>query len=1108
MTTIPTSQDSLEFFAGHGELAALMRAKDWSQTPLGPAQNWPQSLKTTVRLMLTSQFAMWLGWGPELTFLCNDAYRRDTLGLKSAWAVGARSDQVWAEIWHEIGPRIEAVLETGDAFWAETMLLFLERSGFPEETYHTFSYQAVADDQGQLTGMLCVVMEETERVISERRLTLLREFSSELARAHLESEVLAAASASLVKLSKDVPYAMLYLFDAQRKLRLASACGGVPGSELAPNELPDEPGTPWPVFDPRTSSGSIRVTQLHERFSEIPTGPWEIAADQALITAIATPGQDEPAGFLIAGINPYRKLDDDYTGFLELLAGQIASGIGNARAYEAEQRRADELVKLDQAKTTFFSNVSHELRTPLTLMLAPVEDSLGEDLSPSLRESLTVAHRNALRLLKLVNTLLDFSRIEAGRMQARYQPIDLVTFTSELASNFRSATQRSGIAFAVDASPLSGPVYVDVEMWEKIVLNLLSNALKHTFDGSIHVIVREADGKAIVEVRDSGIGIPLEEQSLIFERFHRVEGAKGRTHEGTGIGLSLVHELVRLHGGTVSLSSEVGQGSTFTVALPMGHAHLPSDRIGLAEDRLSPTGANPFVDEALRWLPAEEDTHEIPDGQAGGRVLVADDNPDMREYLRRLLAPYFQVEVVADGAEALASLTRNRADLVLTDVMMPRLDGFGFVDTVREDPALADVPIIVLSARAGEEAKVEGFERGVDDYLVKPFSGRELLARVRASLRLSQTRRESRKREAVLRQDAEAAHSRLDFVVRKIHDLFAVLDAGWCVTNVSDSVSDFSGIPREHLLGRTIWEIFRGLQGTKIETNLREAMQDRTSRRFEWHTEEPERWFEIRVDPAPEGGIAILAIDITERMLIERDLEDRVDRRTTELQEANREMQGFTYTVSHDLRTPLRSIVFNSSLLLEELGPKLEPDHRDLLVRQRESARKLAHLIDDLLKLSRLSRHEMVVTQVDLSAIATEIAQHILIGNSRPTEFDIQSGMTAMADGHLVRFVLSNLMENAYKFSPNGGTIRVGMREENGESIFFVADQGIGFDPAYARRMFQPFERLVTEQEFPGTGIGLANAERIVVRHRGRIWAESTPGNGATFSFTLAPKAI
>ena len=265
-------------------------------------------------------------------------------------------------------------------------------------------------------------------------------------------------------------------------------------------------------------------------------------------------------------MNPYRRYDEACAGFVELVSGQIAAGIANARAYEEERRRAEALTELDRAKTAFFSNVSHEFRTPLTLMLGPIEDILAQPDERDWRQNrelLNVVHRNGLRLQRLVNALLDFSRIEAGRTQASFEPVDLAAFTADLASNFRSAMERAGIAFSVDCPPLSAPVYVDREMWEKIVLNLLSNAFKYTLQGSVRVRLAEHQGKAALHIDDTGPGIPESELPRLFERFHRVEGTQGRTHEGTGIGLALVQELVKLHGGAVSVTSEVGHGSTF-----------------------------------------------------------------------------------------------------------------------------------------------------------------------------------------------------------------------------------------------------------------------------------------------------------------------------------------------------------------------------------------------------------------------------------------------------------------------------------------------------------------------------------------------------------------
>ncbi|WP_052672318.1 ATP-binding protein [Aliterella atlantica] len=417
------------------------------------------------------------------------------------------------------------------------------------------------------------------------------------------------------------------------------------------------------------------------------------------------------------------------------------------------------LAELDRAKTVFFNNISHEFRTPLSLMLGPLEDILSNSssLNVSERGQLEMVHRNSLRLLKLVNTLLDFARIEAGRMQAVYKQVDLASFTAELASVFRSAIERAGLSFQVDCPPLDKPIFIDSEMWEKIVLNLLSNALKFTFTGEIAVKLQAVGDGVELTVRDTGTGIPAPELPHIFERFHRIQGARSRTHEGSGIGLALVQELVKLHGGTVRVSSVVGEGTTFTVVIPTGSAHLRSQPM-LAPDNLQPpvTKAADYVGEAWRWQPANgwdnvvgtEETYKYHLGvhSSSARILLVDDNADMRGYVKRLLSPAYEVEAVADGEAALIAVRERMPDLVLTDVMMPKLNGFELLQALRNDPDTKELPIILLSARAGEESRIEGLEAGADDYLIKPFSARELLARVRANLEMSHVRQEASKR--------------------------------------------------------------------------------------------------------------------------------------------------------------------------------------------------------------------------------------------------------------------------------------------------------------------------------------------------------------------------
>jgi PAS domain S-box-containing protein len=771
-------------FAADEEVGRDLAAVDWAATPLGQPESWPQSLQTAVDILLSSRFPMWMAWGPQLTFFCNHAYRRDTLGRKYPWALGRPASEVWEEIWDDIGPRIDTVLATGQATWDEGLLLFLERSGYPEESYHTFSYSPLRDEDAVVVGMLCVVREDTDRVIAERRMATLRDLGSDPSAVRSEREMLDFAGRQLDRNRQDLPFTLTYLFDPVEleddgaTARLAASTGIIAGHPAAPASVAaDDPNPVWPVA--AALRGEPALADLdHNRFPGLPLGPWREPPVQALIAPLGQQGS-APYGFLVAALNRYRPLDEGYRAFAGLVAGHLAAGIAGARSYHDQQRRAEALAELDRAKTTFFSNISHEFRTPLTLIMGPAQElqRLLADAGPQVLEELEVISRNGLRLGRLVNTLLDFSRIEAGRMQASYEPTDIGSVTAELASVFRSAVDRAGLAFEVDCPPLADPVYLDRGMWEKVVLNLLSNALKFTFEGAIRVAVRAEGGQAVVTVADTGIGVPAHEMPRLFERFHRIENARSRSNEGSGIGLALVQELVQLQGGAITASSAEGKGTTFTIRLPSGHAHLPADAlVGAGHAATVSSTADPFIQEALRWLPGtihdDDDVTDarpqagepgpdgsqdpaarpLPDRELPARVLVADDNADMREYLARLLRTAgYHVTMVTDGQAALAAVRVGLPDLVISDVMMPRLDGLGLVAAVRADARTAGVPVLLLSARAGQEASVEGLRAGADDYLVKPFSAVELLARVRSNLEMARFRnRESQFRRTLV----------------------------------------------------------------------------------------------------------------------------------------------------------------------------------------------------------------------------------------------------------------------------------------------------------------------------------------------------------------------
>jgi len=756
--TIPEAEptDFLDFLSGGGEMGRLIREYDWSAHPLGRPSDWPQSLKTAVSLILNSQHPMWIGWGSEISFLYNDAYLH-VLGLaKHPRALGRPAAEVWSEIWDVCGPLADKVFREGEASFVDDVQLFMDRGDHLEETYYSFSYSPIRDESGGVGGLFCPSTDTTAKILSARRLRTLSELASGIRVGAKTETACATIAAELSKNPDDIPFALLYVMNADGTQAILTEAVrlGAEDSRLAPRTVDlnrDNTSTVWPLSAVLAAGTSRRVSV--EGYEALPLGPANQRISEAIILPVASRGEDKHLGLLIAGMNPTRRSDEAYQTFFELVATQVGTTIQNARVVEEEKKRAEMLEQIDRAKTAFFSNVSHEFRTPLTLMIGPLEDALAkESLLPEEREGLDLAHRNSRRLLKLVNSLLDFSRIEADRAQAVYQPTDVAAFTAELASNFRSASERAGLKLILNCPALPEPLYIDRDMWEKIVLNLLSNAFKFTFEGEIEVSLRQVEKQVELAVRDTGVGVPGEELPRLFERFHRIPGQQSRSFEGSGIGLALVQELVKLHGGTISVESAVGRGTTFAIRIPQGKAHLPKERIDASGPVGStPTAATAYVEEALHWLPRDSqskgdarrgrDIQSVTPSFEGARILLADDNSDMRNYVSRLLAEVCDVDVVSDGQEALEAARLRRPDLILSDVMMPRMDGFGLLQALRADAKLRDIPFIMLSARAGEESRVEGLGAGADDYLFKPFSARELTARVASVLELSRTRR-------------------------------------------------------------------------------------------------------------------------------------------------------------------------------------------------------------------------------------------------------------------------------------------------------------------------------------------------------------------------------
>ncbi len=1104
--------------AGGGEMGALMRTLDWSATPLGPVGDWPQSLRTSVSICLASRFPMLIWWGPELVMLYNDAYRPILGATKHPAAMGQRGRECWPEIWDVIGPMLTGVLARGDATWSEDQLLLLNRNGYVEECYFTFSYSPIRDESGGIGGIFTAVTETTERVLGERRLRTLRALAGAVEARTTEGTCHRAMDA-LAENPADIPFALLYLLDADGSAaRLADSVHLAPDTPASPAviRLGDGQGdTGWPFARVVATAEAVRLDDIPRRFGALPGGLWDTPPTTALVLPIPARAQEWPAGLLVVGISARRILDEAYEAFYGLVAGQIATAIGDARAYEEERRHAEALAALDRAKTTFFSNVSHEFRTPLTLMLGPVADALDDTegaLTPTQRERLEVAQRNGLRLQRLVNSVLDFSRIEAGRDTASYQPTDLAAFTQELVGLFRSAIERAGLRLAVDCPPLPAPVLVDREMWEKIVLNLLSNALKFTFDGKIAVRLRADGGRAVLIVADTGTGISPEDLPHLFERFHRVRGARARTFEGSGIGLALVQEIARLHGGEITAASTIGEGTTFTVTIPTstGTTHLLADERANVSDGASTTAtAASYVEEALRWLPDGAENDRVGEGNigagsplgnvggvsagmlAGARILLADDNADIRAYARRLLQGDYVVETVADGEAALAAARERPPDLILTDVMMPRRDGFALLRALRADPRTQDIPVIFLSARAGEESAIEGLAAGADGYLVKPFSARELQARVAAALAMARLRHETvRERERMYTMLLQAPVA------------IAVFRGPQHVVEFANPhVCEVWGRTLEQVFGKPLFEALPEVAGQGLEALLDGVFAtgtpfvgselpvglDRAGRR-------DLVYFNFVYAPVrePSGeirGVIVVATDVTEQVQLR--------------ERAEEERQQFVAMVAHELRNPITSLMGYAQLMKRR--ERYDARAMETIIAQ---AQRLERLTVDLRETvrARLGALAIMPGPVDVRSLvlaAIEQAQATTEVHTIAVEMP-DTLPPAQWDADRIAQVLGNLLLNAIKYGEDG-EVRVRVANEGKSVRIAIADYGIGIPTEALSHIFEPFYRAenAASGSRRGMGLGLPISKALVAAHGGELAVESRVGEGSTFTLTL-----
>ncbi|HWO19889.1 MAG TPA: ATP-binding protein [Kofleriaceae bacterium] len=1097
--------DLIFIFPGSGELARRLRQLDWAATPLGPARQWPEPLRTAIRVCLASPSPMSVCWGPQLALICNEACTT----LLGPAQPGRTAKESWPEPWLAIAPAIERALVMGEAACAEDVEVFLPRALPREEVYLRIACTPLlpsAEPGAVPAGVSTVYTETTASVLRARRLETVGRLGLETAKSRTLQTTCSAAMRVLGRNRPDVPFAAMYLADEHQSARLI-ATTGLPGEHPLPTMVGDaEPDRgPWQLDGALRKRRLVELDGLDSLAPPLTGHPWPEPVRHAVALPILMP-RGAAAGLLVIGVSPRRVWDAAYRAFFEDIAGQIGASLGNAKAYQDERRRAEALAEIDRVKTAFFSNISHELRVPLTLLLGPVSSALAAAEPQLGGEDLDSVHRNAQQLLRRVNTLLDFVGIEEGRVRASYRPTDLATLTVDVATNFQAAFEKAGVELVVDCPPLPQPVHVDREMWEKIVLNLLSNALKFTFEGKITIALRAAEDGARLTVSDTGVGIAADVLPRIFERFRRVEEPRGRSPEGSGIGLALVQELVRLHDGRLDVHSATGFGTVFGVTLPFGERPSTlADPAASLDDEATPAAptAMPFVSEAMQWLQTTPPTEAEGAIDRHIHIMVVDDNADMTSYLRRLLSKRWSVDCAPDGQAALEAIRQHRPSLVLTDMTMPNLDGFGLLNALRADPATARLPVIMLSARSGEHAEA-ALEAGADDYIVKPFSARELMARVAARLELDRLgTRLAQERAAVaevFRQtpvpvcmlrgralvyesanDAFVAALDLDVRGKSMFDISPHLARpfGVVLHDVMETGRPFVGrevsllLPRYGRVEQTYWTlVFAQLPGGA--TN--------------------------------EKSVVCICNEVTEQVVGRKRLEELAERADA----ANRTKDEFLAILGHELRNPLSPIVTSLQLLRMR---EINSPEQDIIERQ---VHHLRRLVDDLLDVSRIARGKIELRRerVEVSevlAAAIETSSPLFEQRMHRIDVDVpRTGLPVDVDPDRMSQVFSNLMTNAVKYSEPGTRIAIDARRVEDRVRVRVVDEGAGIAADMIDKVFDMFvqQAQTLERSRGGLGLGLSIVKSLVELHGGTVSARSEGvGHGTELTVELPAAA-
>lgn len=786
--------------------------------------------------------------------------------------------------------------------------------------------------------------------------------------------------------------------------------------------------------------------------------------------------------------------------------------------------------ELDEIKTQFFANVSHELRTPLALILGPAQRLIDDDGAMELserREGAQVITRNARMLLKHVNDLLDMSKLEAGKLKIELQDTDVAALLRFLASHFGVLAAERRIEYVVDADGACIAA-VDIDKVQRVLMNLLANAFKFVSDGGrVRCSLRELPGNLVLSVDDSGPGVRPELRQAIFERFRQGDGGTNRKASGTGLGLAIAKEFVEMHKGHIEVvDSDLG-GAGFRITLPLHHAASDAwPNLAAPDAGIDRTTLEGLIEE-LRPGGAPRSAEGRPDSAIIGkpRVLVVEDNADMNRFITQSLAKEYDVISAFDGGEGLEKALHLPPALVVSDIMMPNVSGVEMIAAMRKLPELQSTPILLLSAKADEQLMVRLLDEGAQDFIVKPFSEKDLLVRVRNLILAQQGREEITQllaREQEARRDADLQKQLLHSLFMQAPMIILILRGPeYLIELANPPICQLWKREEKEILNRPLFEVMPELHD-QIFLSLLDAvyssgvahMGKEVAAIFERVTGEAETvYFNFVYTPFRNSdgeieGIFVVASDVTAQVLART----QIDGLREAAESANRAKDEFLAMLGHELRNPLSPIV-TALQLMELQGPEESVRTRTIIERQ---VNHLIRLVDDLLDVSRIARGKVelkkeLLEMAEVVAKGIEMVSPLLEQRGHTLTVDVpERGLLVDADPTRLGQVVSNLLTNAAKYTPPGGHIIVRAQRIEEAVVLSVRDTGIGIAPEVLPHVFDLFvqERQAIDRAQGGLGLGLTIVRSLIERHGGSVSARSEgPGHGSEFIVSL-PSAI